>query len=238
MKQAKIIFLRHGECEGGEIARGQIDVALTALGREQMHQAFNGVPLPIKQIFSSPLVRCQYFADVLSQQLSIPVTTLPALQEINFGVWDGQTYDAIYQASPSQFDAYWKDPWHVANTPENGESLVDFSVRVQQGLMAVVDSLWQTLHLASELEVNPQQALVVTHGGVMRCIMAHVLNTSQNNGLFANLAIPYAAIMSIDVYWTEPSDSNEPLTKNSVSQPEVSFRLNWPQQVHMAVDTR
>ncbi|MGI2168831.1 histidine phosphatase family protein [Shewanella sp. MF05960] len=236
MKQAKIIFLRHGECEGGDIARGQIDVALTEQGREQMRQAFSSVPLPIKQIFSSPLVRCQHFADTLSQQLSIPLTTLPALQEVNFGVWDGQTYDAIYQASPSQFDAYWQDPWKVANTPDKGESLVDFYHRVQQGFMVVVDSMWQTLNLANEPEANHLQALVITHGGVMRCIMAHVLNASQNNGLFANLAIPYAAIMSVDVYWTEPSDSNTPLAANSVFQPEVSFRINWPQQV--AVDTR
>ncbi|GGP70286.1 histidine phosphatase family protein [Shewanella saliphila] len=236
MKQARIVFLRHGECEGGEIARGQIDVALTEQGREKMHQAFSCVPLPIEQIFSSPLVRCQSFATSIAQQLNLPLTVLPALQEVNFGVWDGQTYDAIYQASPSQFDAYWQDPWQVANTPENGESLVDFYQRVQQGFMAVVDSMWHSLNAADEPEINNQQALVVTHGGVMRCIMAYVLKSSQNNGLFANLAIPYAAIMSVDVYWAEPSDDVTPLADNQTQQPEVTFRLNWPQM--LPTDTR
>ncbi|MGB6135539.1 MAG: histidine phosphatase family protein [Shewanella sp.] len=231
MKQARIVFLRHGECEGGEIARGQIDVALTEQGREKMHQAVSCVPLPFMQIFSSPLVRCQHFATSIAQQLNLPLTVLPALQEVNFGVWDGQTYDAIYHASPSQFDAYWQDPWHVANTPENGESLVDFYQRVQQGFMAVVDSMWHTLSAADEPEANHQQALVVTHGGVMRCIMAYVLKSSQNNGLFANLAIPYAAIMSVDVYWDAPSDDVTSLVDNQTHQPKATFRLNWPQIV-------
>ncbi|CAM4159383.1 histidine phosphatase family protein [Shewanella livingstonensis] len=227
MKQARIVFLRHGECEGGEIARGQIDVPLTALGREQMQRAFTCVPQPISQLFSSPLIRCHQFAQALSQQLSVPLQVLPTLQEVNFGVWDGQAFDEIYHASPSQFDAYWQDPWKVENTPEKGESVVDFAERVQQGLMTVVDSLQQVLNEADE---SIPQALVVTHGGVMRCIMGYVLNAGQCSGLFANLAIPYAAIMALDVYWpdgVDNIDSFQPEVVNNKAA-NVSFTLHWP----------
>jgi alpha-ribazole phosphatase len=43
----------------------------------------------------------------------------------------------------------------------------------------------------------------VTHGGMMRCLMEYVLKAGQCSGLFANLAIPYAAIMMLDVYWLD-----------------------------------
>ncbi|WP_435806381.1 hypothetical protein [Shewanella psychromarinicola] len=44
---------------------------------------------------------------------------------------------------------------------------------------------------------------MVTHGGMMRCLMEYVLKAGQCSGLFANLAIPYAAIMMLDVYWLD-----------------------------------
>jgi alpha-ribazole phosphatase len=37
----------------------------------------------------------------------------------------------------------------------------------------------------------------------MRCLMEYVLKAGQCSGLFANLAIPYAAIMVLDVYWLD-----------------------------------
>ncbi|WP_175405883.1 histidine phosphatase family protein [Shewanella sp. MEBiC00475] len=230
MKQAKIVFLRHGECEGGDIARGQIDVPLTAQGHEQMRQAFARVTHPISHIFSSPLVRCKTFAASLSQQLTVPLKLVPALQEINFGVWDGQAFDKIYHKSPSQFDAYWRDPWNVENTPDQGESVVDFAERVQQGLMMVVDTLQQVLNKVDDTDESIPQALVVTHGGVIRCIMGYVLNAGQCSGLFANLAIPYAAIMVLDVYWPDDVDiidRSQPTAMES-KPAKVSFRLHWP----------
>ncbi|WP_351089176.1 hypothetical protein [Shewanella sp. S1-49-MNA-CIBAN-0167] len=44
---------------------------------------------------------------------------------------------------------------------------------------------------------------MVTHGGMMRCLMEYVLKAGQCSGLFANLAIPYAAIMVLDIYWLD-----------------------------------
>jgi alpha-ribazole phosphatase len=38
---------------------------------------------------------------------------------------------------------------------------------------------------------------------MMRCLMEYVLKAGQCSGLFANLAIPYAAIMVLDVYWLD-----------------------------------
>ena len=237
MKRAKITLLRHGECEGGAIFRGQTDVALTATGVAQMQHALTQVTAPITHVFSSPLQRCFGFSLATAQALSVPLQALTALQEIDFGLWDGQSFERIYQQSPQAFDAYWRDPWASENTPEAGETLSDFNARVETGLMAITDALWLQVNndaaLNQQAELEPH-ALVVTHGGVMRCLMGYVLNAGQSSGLFANLALPYAAIMSLDVYWT---DNVEAALQGHDNNPQfkVSFTLHWPQTAAMPV---
>tara|TARA_R110002126_G_scaffold28545_7_gene95203 strand:+ start:4293 stop:5012 length:720 start_codon:yes stop_codon:yes gene_type:complete len=235
MKRAKIILMRHGECEGGGIFRGRTDVKLTDIGMTQMQQAFIEQQYPISHVFSSPLLRCQLFSQALAQQLSLPLTTLSSLQEIDFGVWDGQSFDAIYQQNPQQFDAYWDNPWLAQNTPDKAESVTDFAARVEAGLMTVVDALWSSFAQTDSAQQKPNgddcpHALVVTHGGVMRCLVGYVLNTGQCSGLFANLAIPYAAIMVLDVYWPDDVDNIDrfqPPIKDTKAA-KVSFTLHWP----------
>ena len=36
MQTTRVILLRHGECEGGDILRGQVDVCLSEQGKLQM----------------------------------------------------------------------------------------------------------------------------------------------------------------------------------------------------------
>jgi len=64
----------------------------------------------------------------------------------------------------------------------------------------------------------------------MRCLVGYVLNTGQCSGLFANLAIPYAAIMVLDVYWPDDVDNIDrfqPPIKDTKAA-KVSFTLHWP----------
>ncbi|MGI2114097.1 histidine phosphatase family protein [Shewanella frigidimarina] len=247
MKQAKIILMRHGECEGGSIFRGQTDVKLTETGMAQMQQAFAELQFPISHVFSSPLQRCQQFSQPLTQRLTLPLMTIPALQEIDFGVWDGQSFDAIYQQNPAKFDAYWDNPWSAESTPDKAESVIDFAARVETGLMSVVDELWRSCQQQHSclLSIDEQQgqnvpqtaqavdcpyALVITHGGVMRCLMGYVLKVGQSSGLFANLAIPYAAIMVLDVYWPDDVDKVDGFQATAMNNntAKVSFTLHWP----------
>ena len=232
MKRAKIVLMRHGECEGGAILRGQTDVALTDNGLVQMQQALTGLPTSLSHVFSSPLARCRGFSRQVATQFNLPLQCLPQFKEIDFGVWDGQSFEAIYQASPSEFDAYWQQPWALENTPENAESVVDFSTRVESGFMQVVDQLWDIIQ-QTDVDSDPDLcALVVTHGGVMRCLLGYVLNAGQCNGLFANLAIPYAAIIEIDVYWSELIDDKTKHQAMDSQKTKVSFSVNWP-NVHV-----
>ncbi|WP_158638072.1 histidine phosphatase family protein [Shewanella donghaensis] len=234
MKQAKIILLRHGQCEGGSILRGKTDVSLSDLGFCNMHQSAAKLGLlgylPFLNIYSSPLIRCRVFADELSQQLNqvdcsltLKPKLMSELQEIDFGLWDGKGFDELYQHHAAELDAYWDNPWDNA-LPE-AELMADFERRVASAFELITEQLYDATELddLSELGEQGEQsnqpcaALVVTHGGVMRHIISLVLGVTRCKALYAQFNLDYAATVSIDVFWSETDDKhNKPV-----------YRLNW-----------
>ena len=88
--KTNVYLLRHGECEGGSILRGQVDVPLSSVGLGQMQAAVKKLPKCPDIIVSSSLRRCAQFANQLHGETGIDVHVDDGLQEINFGDWDGQ----------------------------------------------------------------------------------------------------------------------------------------------------
>ncbi len=183
-------LLRHGECEGGEILRGHTDVVVSQTGRASMTCAIErlveGHHVEFDHMFSSPLRRCSEFALNLNLKNGVPLTLEAGLKEVNFGDWDGETIESLYQHSAQMIESYWKDPWAV--TPPNGESMLEFESRV--------DALWQTiLH-----QYNGQTLLLITHAGVMRHLMANALGASGVAGFYTQLSLAYASVVKISVF--------------------------------------
>ena len=150
-------LLRHGETELGGGLRGSLDDALTALGWEQMRAAVEGQG-PWNRIVSSPLQRCALFAQALGEQLKLPVTFDKDLQELHFGVWEGQSAAALMETDEQALGLFWADPY--AFTPPQGEPVLEFSTRV----LAAVNRL-QHIYAG-------ERVLVVCHGGVMKLLLA------------------------------------------------------------------
>ena len=150
-------LLRHGETELGGGLRGSLDDALTPLGWAQMRDAVKGGG-PWDRIVSSPLQRCALFARELSAQLDIPVSFDKHLQELHFGVWEGQSAAALMQTDEQALGQFWADPY--AFTPPDGEPVLEFSARV----VSAVGRLQQ--------DFVGERVLVVCHGGVMKLLLA------------------------------------------------------------------
>lgn len=187
-----IDLLRHGACEGGQIFRGSTNSALTELGRKQMHRAITERPDQTNKwqhIICSPLQRCESFAQSLGQAYHCPVHTETSLKEIYFGDWEGLLTDDVQQVSPDTVEAFWQDPVH--NTPPNGESLTDFRDRVA--------SIW----LEMLKQYKGQHSLVVTHGGVIRVLLAQVLQMPLRPLSF--LSVPHACLSQIKIFHREGS---------------------------------
>ncbi|MBL4815819.1 MAG: histidine phosphatase family protein [Shewanella sp.] len=183
-------LLRHGECEGGEILRGHTDVVVSQTGRASMAAALERLverhDVEFDHLFSSPLRRCSDFALNLSLKNGVPLKLEEDLKEVNFGDWDGETIESLYQNSAQMIESYWKDPWAV--TPPNGESMLEFESRV--------DALWQTILQ----QYNGQTLLLITHAGVMRHLMANALGVSGVAGFYTQLSLAYASVVKISVF--------------------------------------
>lgn len=149
-------LLRHGETEQGGL-RGSLDDALTDQGWAQMRSAVAGAG-PWQVLVSSPLQRCARFADELGAHLNLPVCRVPALQELHFGDWEGRSAAQIMQDQADALGQFWADPY--AFTPPNGEPVHAFAARV----LAAVEGLHQ--------QHAGKRVLLVTHGGVMRLLLA------------------------------------------------------------------
>jgi len=157
-----IDFIRHGEPEGGRRFRGHsIDDVLSEKGWAQMRRAVES-GCPWTQIVSSPLVRCHAFADELNQQHHVPVQIDDRLKEVGFGSWEGLTHDEIQTRDLFHYHAFYRDP--VSNRPPGAEPLDVFFARVSAALKTIV------------ADFSGQHVLVVAHAGVIRAIMAHVLD--------------------------------------------------------------
>lgn len=183
-------LLRHGECEGGDILRGHTDVAVSQAGRASMTAAIERLverhDVEFDQLFSSPLRRCSEFALNLYLKNGVPLKLEDGLKEVNFGDWDGETLESLYQNSAQMIESYWKNPWAV--TPPNGESMLEFEFRI--------DALWQSILQ----QYSGQTLLLITHAGVMRHLMANALGVSGVAGFYTQLSLAYASVVKISVF--------------------------------------
>ncbi len=103
---------------------------------------------PNLPVWTSPLIRCRALAALLHAQPMVD----GRLVEMDFGAWEGRPWDAI---SRDELDAWAADVAGYA--PPGGESPRD----LQRRALAFVDSL------------DVPEAVVVTHAGVIRTLLAH-----------------------------------------------------------------
>ncbi|MGL5392296.1 MAG: histidine phosphatase family protein, partial [Shewanella sp.] len=163
---------------------------------------------------SSNCISSNNFAAPTSSPLE--VNLLKDLQEMDFGDWDGRLLDELYQQDGERMAAYWQDPWAVS--PPKGEAMADFEARVDSAIAAILEQAFACLALGG----NPADAAVatsaniwvVTHGGVIRHLMARALGAVNAVGFYSQLTLPVAAQVTIHV-----------LEDNQGAR---YWRLDWP----------
>ena len=162
--ETTIDLIRHGEPEGGRAFRGHsIDDPLSEKGWQQMWDAV-GEDLPWDQIVTSPLERCQAFAEALMDIYKIPCKTEEDFKEVGFGSWEGRTPDEIKKDSIKEYQDFYLDP--VNARPKGAENLNKFIKRVKTAYENTVKK-YQGKHI-----------LIVAHAGVNRAIIANALHTA------------------------------------------------------------
>ncbi len=120
-------LLRHGEVEGGACFRGSTDDPLSKNGWQAMESAAGRIA-PWDQIITSPLLRCQQIAAVISEQQKTPLLLEADFREICFGEWEGLNAEQIMQRDSEGLRRFWQNP--EQNSPPGGEKTTDFQQRV------------------------------------------------------------------------------------------------------------
>ncbi|NMZ22919.1 alpha-ribazole phosphatase family protein [Pseudomonas proteolytica] len=182
-------LLRHGETELGGGLRGSLDDALTAKGWTQMREAVLARG-PWDRLVSSPLQRCARFAEELGARLDLPVSLEPDLQELHFGAWEGQSAAKLMETDAEALGLFWADPYSF--TPPDGEPVEGFSRRVHGAVLR--------LH---QLYAG-QRVLLISHGGVMRLLLAQarclpreqLLNVEVGHGGLFSLRVEADGVLS------------------------------------------
>ncbi len=154
-----IYLVRHGAIASRYRNRfiGKTDVPLSSRGRVQARRLaarFRG--RPGLAVLSSPLRRARVFARLLAPGLNGSLRLWPDLREMDFGLWEGLTFDQIRRRDPSAVDR-WARFLPGFRFP-GGEGLRFFRARLRR--------IERRLLLRKGGDV-----LVVSHGGVIRSLL-------------------------------------------------------------------
>ncbi|TEW52036.1 alpha-ribazole phosphatase family protein [Psychromonas algicola] len=133
-------------------------------------------------IISSPLKRCVQLAQTLNQALESQADpTLQAqlhcndaFKEINFGDWEGQSWQNIGQ---DKIESWNNDL--IDYTFPNGESARSFDARVINA--------WDELKAQLARETSSKTIIIITHAGVIRSILSHFLHIPLQHSLLLNI---------------------------------------------------
>jgi len=182
VKTTIIDLLRHGEPEGGSMYRGGgTDHPLSEAGWAQMKESVQKNAADWSAIVSSPMLRCEKFANYLADQLNIPIEIMENLREAGYGSWEGKTADKIRAGSEQEYWQFIADP--VNSRPKNAEPLDSFTLRIKNVLM-------QVLH-----RYEGQHILLVAHTAVNRAILGIILDFPLASQQLINL--PFAGMVRV-----------------------------------------
>jgi alpha-ribazole phosphatase len=158
----KLLLIRHGQTDWNIARRfqGQSDVPLNQTGKKQAQALAERLSSQhIDALYSSDLQRALETANIIRKS---ECHSDPRLREINFGDWEGLTYNEIKEKYPDALTERENDIYK--NAPPDGETLEQLCERVQ----SMLDELYA--------KHKDQTVLIVAHGGVLQILLCLALN--------------------------------------------------------------
>jgi 2,3-bisphosphoglycerate-dependent phosphoglycerate mutase len=170
---AILVLVRHGQSEWNlqGLFTGEVDIGLTALGREEARAAGDKLAqLNFSHAFTSLLVRAiETLELILSRtgQTDCPVTRDKALNERNYGQLQGLNKAEVAREYGEGQVALWRRSYSVR--PPGGESLADTAGRVLPYYHGSIEPLLR----------EGRDVLVVAHGNSLRALMMGLEGISE-----------------------------------------------------------
>jgi alpha-ribazole phosphatase len=136
---------------------------------------------PEARLMSSPLKRARETAEIAAGS-GRPVEVDADLQEMDFGEWEGLSYDEVAARYPEGV-AGWTEFRADFEFP-GGESLADFAVRIERVAQRLAEPAAGT-------------AVAFTHGGVVRALICHFLGLPLRDYLLFDIRTGGVATMRV-----------------------------------------
>lgn len=180
MTETILGLLRHGQTDWNIDLRlqGSSDIPLNETGRNQA--AVAGATFSREDwdvIIASPLSRARDTAQIVAQQLNMPVVIVPELVERSFGVAEGFSHSE------------WRKMYEANEHIEGLESLEDLRSRCELLLQLVAT------------EYDGLRVLAISHGALIRKVLRMVSNNQipQDGDRLGNVSLN--KLVHSDGYW-------------------------------------
>jgi broad specificity phosphatase PhoE len=177
----RIALIRHGPTEWNAQKRvqGRIDMPLSDEGRVKMARLLPPEGFETARPFASPQMRARQTAALLG--LEHP-TLDGRLREQNWGAWEGLTREEML--ARDGLDAFTRAGRGLRFRPPGGESTGELQARVRSFL--------------ADAAKLPQDAIAVTHMGVLRSAYALATGWNMSTPMPDELDLAAALVLSLD----------------------------------------
>ena len=165
-KNTEVIFIRHGETDlnKAKVYFGHLDPDLNETGIEQLRKAkilFEKREKMPDVVFSSDLKRCNQSMEILEIDEETEKILTKDLREINFGIFEGKTYEEIKNEYPGKVEKM-KNDWRNFKA-DKGESINEMMLRTSEKMNKIID------------QYRNKKILVVAHAGVIQALTSYYL---------------------------------------------------------------
>jgi broad specificity phosphatase PhoE len=178
-RRGRFIMVRHGESEGNRDRRFTIttETPLTDRGRDQARRTGRRIAQLFQPeiIVSSPFARARETSALINEELRLPIEIVHDLHERDLGCLKGQSYESLREMVRTDPGYDPTNGW--AWKPEGGESYEDVRKRV---VVAIEDL---------RRRYTGREILIVSHGGVMLSVWAHIAGAWHGAHLPPNCGI-------------------------------------------------
>ncbi|OKP97395.1 histidine phosphatase family protein [Paenibacillus sp. P46E] len=192
--ELELVLIRHGHTQWNAEHRylGSTDLPLLPESEVKLSALRHQPELAgsFWRVYCSDLRRCRETLAVIAPSLGQSAVYDSRLREMSFGAWEGQNYEQL-QNNPS-YRSWIDDP--TAFAPPGGESWAVFTGRVESFL----SDLLHTAAEASGPRNGPLRVLIVTHGGVIRQMLAR---TTAGLGFREAAAPPPGTATTVRLRW-------------------------------------
>ncbi|HOM01768.1 MAG TPA: histidine phosphatase family protein [Acetivibrio sp.] len=200
IRKVTVLYLvRHGQTDWNKENRcqGRIDTELNSEGILQANSVAQRLALEdIDIIYTSALKRAYTTAEIINQNLSKELVRDKSLNEIDFGEWEGLTFEEMRKLPDYDYDK-WRLTPHLATFP--GEKSLK---NVQDRAMKFVNEIIE--------KHNGNNILIVSHGGVIKLVILGMLGISleaYNKFFIANASLSIVVVEKERTYLRTLNDT-------------------------------